>query len=110
MVYNAAFSFKVPHKVLSKLVTIGKFDGENYAIACATVGGKVSQRNSISLIIASKRIEISHFEEKAIFILINNCLQAMLSLDAKKLVIINLGLSMLLVLIKLSLRNIEQMK
>ncbi|XP_075252346.1 BBSome complex member BBS2-like isoform X2 [Convolutriloba macropyga] len=41
MVYNAAFSFKINHKILSKLVTIGKFDGENYSVACATVGGKV---------------------------------------------------------------------
>ncbi|XP_063718376.1 Bardet-Biedl syndrome 2 protein homolog isoform X2 [Symsagittifera roscoffensis] len=41
MVYNAAYSFKISHKILSKLVTIGKFDGTNYALACATVGGKV---------------------------------------------------------------------
>ena len=49
MVYNAAYSFKISHKILSKLVTIGKFDGTNYALACATVGGKVSCTDLFSL-------------------------------------------------------------
>jgi hypothetical protein len=37
----AAFNYDIDHEIPIGLVTIGKFDGKNPAMACITNGGRV---------------------------------------------------------------------